>query len=119
MASRETFWNIQLGEIVYLLGFILIAIVAYALYRRLRLWRLGSKDDRLNNLPNRVWTVVVKTMADGLWHRRIIRARYAGIMHLLIFGGFALLLMGPLLDTVSEHFYHCLSQVCHQAGETG
>jgi Fe-S oxidoreductase/nitrate reductase gamma subunit len=106
MASRETFWNIQFGEAVYLLAFIVMAIAAYAMYRRVRLWRLGSKDDRLSNLPNRVWSVVVKTMADGLWHRRIIRARYAGIMHLLIFGGFALLLMGPLLDTVSEHFYH-------------
>jgi len=106
MASRETFWNIQFGELVYLLGFLLIATVAYALYRRVRLWRLGSKDDRLNNLPNRVWTVFIKTMADGLWHRRIIRARYAGIMHMLIFGGFALLLMGPLLDTISEHFFY-------------
>ena len=106
MASRETFWNIQFGEIVYLLGFVLIAIVAYALYRRVRLWRLGSGDDRLDNLPNRIWTVAVKTVADGLWHRRIIRHRYAGIMHLLIFGGFALLLVGPLLDFVSEHFFH-------------
>jgi Fe-S oxidoreductase/nitrate reductase gamma subunit len=106
MASRETFWNIQFGEIVYLLGFVLIAVVAYALYRRLRLWRLGSKDDRLSNLPNRIWTVLVKTVADGLWHKRIVRARYAGIMHALIFGGFALLLMGPLLDFTSEHVYH-------------
>ncbi len=106
MASREIFWNVQLGEIVYLLGFALIAVVCYALYRRFRLWRLGSKDDRLSNLPNRVWGLVVKTAADGLWHRRIVRARYAGFMHMLLFGGFALLLVGPLLDFVSEHFYH-------------
>ncbi|MGB6896818.1 MAG: (Fe-S)-binding protein [Dehalococcoidia bacterium] len=106
MASREIFWNVQLGEIVYLLGFALIAIVCYALYRRLRLWRLGSKDDRLNNLPNRVWALVVKTAADGLWHRRIVRARYAGLMHIFLFGGFGLLLIGPLLDFVSEHFFH-------------
>ena len=106
MASREIFWNIQFGEIVYLLAFIVIVVAAYAMYRRVRLWRLGSKDDRLSNLPNRVWTVLVKTMADGLWHRRIVRARYAGIMHLLIFGGFALLLIGPLLDFTSDHFVH-------------
>ncbi len=108
MASREIFWNIQFGEIVYLLAFIVVAIAAYAVYRRVRLWRLGSKDDRLSNLPNRIWTVFVKTMADGLWHKRIVRARYAGIMHLLIFGGFALLLIGPLLDFTSDHFVHFL-----------
>jgi Fe-S oxidoreductase/nitrate reductase gamma subunit len=108
MASRETFWNIELGEIVYLLGFLLIAIVAYAVWRRVRLWRLGGKDDRFEDLPKRVWSVVVKTAADGLWHRRIIRKRYAGLMHLLIFGGFGLLIIGPSLDLVSEHVYHFL-----------
>jgi len=29
-------------------------------------------------------------------------------MHLLIFGGFLMLLVGPALDTVNEHFYHFL-----------
>ena len=108
MASREIFWNIQFGEIVYVLAFMVIAIAAYATYQRLRLWRLGSKDDRLGNLPSRIWTVVVKTMADGLWHKRIVRSPYAGMMHMLIFGGFALLLIGPLLDFTSDHFVHFL-----------
>jgi Fe-S oxidoreductase/nitrate reductase gamma subunit len=105
MASREIFWNIQLGGIVYLLGFILAAVVCYGLYQRLRLWRLGSEDDRLSNLGARIRALVL-TMADGLWHRRIVRDRYAGLMHLLIFGGFGLLLMGPFLDFMSEHVVH-------------
>ena len=105
MASREIFWNIQLGGIVYLLGFLVIAVACYGLYQRLRLWRLGSNDDRLSNLGSRVRTFVA-TMGDGLWHRRIVRDRYAGLMHLLIFGGFGLLLMGPFLDFMSEHVVH-------------
>jgi Fe-S oxidoreductase/nitrate reductase gamma subunit len=105
MASREIFWNIQLGGIVYLLGFILAAVVCYALYRRLRLWRLGSEDDRLSNLGSRI-RAFVGSMADGVWHRRIVRDRYAGLMHLLIFGGFGLLMMGPFLDFMSEHVVH-------------
>ena len=56
MPSREIFWNIQFGELVYLIGPIVILLAVFGLYRRLRLWRLGSKDDRLNNLPSRVWT---------------------------------------------------------------
>jgi Fe-S oxidoreductase/nitrate reductase gamma subunit len=107
MASREIFWNIELGEIVYLLGFMVVAIVCYALYRRLRLWGLGSKDDRLSNLGGRI-RVFLASMADGLFHRRIVRDRYAGAMHALIFGGFVLLLMGPFLDFMSEHVYHFL-----------
>jgi len=107
MASREIFWNIGAGEIVYLFGFVVVAIVGYALYRRLRLWGLGSKDDRLSNLGGRI-RVFLATMADGLFHRRIVRDRYAGAMHALIFGGFVLLLMGPFLDFMSEHVYHFL-----------
>ena len=108
MASREIFWNIPFGEVVYLLAFVVIAAVVYGVYRRVRMWRLGRKDDRLSNLPSRAWNVFVKTMADGLWHRRIVRSRYVGVMHLLIFGGFALLLIGPLLDFTSDHFYRFL-----------
>jgi Fe-S oxidoreductase/nitrate reductase gamma subunit len=70
-------------------------------------WRLGSEDDRLNNLGSRI-RALVGSMADGLWHRRIVRDRYAGAMHLLIFGGFGLLLMGPFLDFMSEHVVHFL-----------
>ena len=105
MPSREIFWNIQFGELVYLLGTLLILAVAYGLHRRLRLWRMGSEDDRLRDIPGRVRAFIIKTKADGLWHGRIVRNRYAGVMHLLIFGGFLVLLMGPFLDFTSEHVY--------------
>ncbi len=51
MPSREIFWNIQFGELVYLFGALLIVAVIYGLYRRLRLWRMGSEDDRLRISP--------------------------------------------------------------------
>jgi Fe-S oxidoreductase/nitrate reductase gamma subunit len=105
MPSREIFWNIQFGELVYLFGALLMVAVAYGLHRRLRLWRMGSEDDRLSDIPGRVRAFIIKTKADGLWHGRIVRNRYAGVMHLLIFGGFLVLLMGPFLDFTSEHVY--------------
>jgi hypothetical protein len=107
MASKEGFWNIEFGEIVYLLGFVVVAIVCYALYRRFRLWGIGSSDDRLKNLGSRI-RILLATMADGLWHRRINADRYAGAMHMLIFGGFGLLFVGTSLDAFNEHVYHFL-----------
>src|SRR4030065_2977654 len=108
MPSREDLWNIQFGELVYLIGFVVIVASLYGLYRRFRLWRLGGKDERLSDLPSRVWGLLVKTGADGLWHRRVIRSPYAGVMHALIFGGFGLLLVGTSLDAVHTHVYHFL-----------
>src|SRR4030042_4074424 len=108
MPSREDLWNIQFGELVYLIGLIVIVAAAYGLYRRFRLWRLGGKDERLSDLPSRVWGLLVKTGADGLWHRRVVRSPYAGGMHALIFGGFGLLLGGPSLDAIHTHVYHFL-----------
>jgi heterodisulfide reductase subunit C/nitrate reductase gamma subunit len=107
MASKEGFWNIEFGEIAYLLGFLVVVIIGYALYHRLRVWRLGAEDDRLSNLSGRIRTFLV-TMADGLWHRRIATNPYAGVMHMLIFGGFALLFIGTSLDALHEHVYHFL-----------
>ena len=108
MPSREDLWNIQFGELVYLIGLMVAVIAVYGLYRRLRLWRLGSSDERLANLPNRIWNLVVKTGADGLWHGRVVRSRYAGVMHVMIFGGFGLLFVGTSLDAIHTHVYHFL-----------
>ncbi len=46
MPSREDLWNIQFGELVYLIGFIVVVSAAYGLYRRLRLWRTGRSKTR-------------------------------------------------------------------------
>jgi Fe-S oxidoreductase/nitrate reductase gamma subunit len=108
MPSREDLWNIQFGELVYLIGFIVMVVAAYGLYRRFRLWRLGGKDERLSDLPSRAWSLLVKTGADGLWHRRVIRSPYAGVMHAFIFGGFGLLLVGTSLDAIHTHVYRFL-----------
>ena len=108
MPSRPELWNIQFGNLVYLFGALLAVAVVYGLVRRLRLWRMGSADDRLRDIPGRFRAFIIKTKIDGLWHQRIIRNRYAGVMHMLIFGGFAMLLIGTSLDAISTHVYHFL-----------
>jgi Fe-S oxidoreductase/nitrate reductase gamma subunit len=108
MASRGDLWNIQFGQLVYLFGFLLIVAVVYGLTHRLRIWRLGSQDDRLRDLPSRFRAFIIKTKVDGLWHKRIVRNKYAGLMHLLIFGGFGVLLVGTSLDAIDTHAYHFL-----------
>ncbi|MEE8419928.1 MAG: hypothetical protein V3R92_00560, partial [Dehalococcoidales bacterium] len=124
-ASREVFWNIPYGEIIYVLGTIALGVFIYALYRRRRLWRLGRPDDRPRQFWKRVRVFPISVIdlllhrkfigiADGLGHRRFsvkdLKARefYPGIIHFLIFTGCLVFLLASFLDAISHYFFHFL-----------
>ncbi len=68
--TREIFWNIQFGEILYIIGAIVVGIFIYAIYRRYKLWRLGRPDNRFSHLRKRIWAFIVTAIVDGLLHRK-------------------------------------------------
>ena len=112
-ASRELFWNIGLGPyILYPLSAIAVGILIYAIYRRIRLWQLGKPDNRSDNLGQRIKYFIGLGIIDGLLHRRIFgiaprtrspRELYPGIMHILIFWGCLVFLLGTFLDALSHY----------------
>ena len=122
--SREIFWNIQLGEILYVLAAIVIGILIYAVYRRYKLWRLGRPDNRFDHLGKRIRTFIVTGVVDGIGHRKFFgvadnlghrpfsikdllpKELYPGIAHLLIFAGCIILILGAFLDFISHYFFH-------------
>ncbi len=124
--TREVFWNIPFGEIIYLLAVIAVGIFVYALYRRYRLWRLGGPDNRFNHLGKRVRAFLVSGVvdlllhrkflgvADGLGHRRFSvkdlqpREFYPGIIHFLIFAGCIIFFLATFLNFISHYFFHFL-----------
>ena len=101
LPTREIFWNVGNVRIaVYILAAIPVLIFAYTLYERIRLWRLGGGEPRFDRLGTRVGSLI--TYALG--HARILRDAYPGIMHLLIFWGFAVLFLGTATIVVQEDF---------------
>ena len=122
--SREIFWNIQLGEILYVLAAIVIGILIYAVYRRYKLWRLGGPDNRFDHLGKRIRTFIVTGVVDGIGHRKFFgvadnlghrpfsikdllpKELYPGIAHLLIFAGCIILILGAFLDFISHYLFH-------------
>ncbi|MBA7596968.1 EtfAB:quinone oxidoreductase [subsurface metagenome] len=103
--SREIFWNIgSSGHILYYLLIPLAAILAYAVYRRYRLWRLGRPDNRLSDLGKSLRAFIVTGIVDGLIHRRFLREPYPGLMHFLIFWGAIVLLLAAATDFVTHYF---------------
>jgi Fe-S oxidoreductase/nitrate reductase gamma subunit len=109
-AFREIFWDISFGPIVlYTLGAAALGIFIYAIYRRVRLWRVGKPDKRWDNLGKRIWDFIVVGIVDGLFHRRFFREPYPGIMHFLIFAGAGILLVGTALDVIDHYVFHFIS----------
>jgi len=122
--SREIFWNIQFGEILYILAVIVLAIFIYAIYRRYKLWHLGKNEERSGHIGKRIWAFLVTGVVDGLLHRKFFGLAdnlghrrfsikdlkpselYPGIIHFLIFSGCIVFLLGAFLDFISHYFFH-------------
>ena len=109
LAGRQDFWNIGyplLGALVYLVAPAAFAIVAYGLYRRSRIWRLGKPYDELGSHKDRLKSWVrsggVGVGGHGKWHVR--SEMYGSVMHFAIFWGFAVLLLATTIAAVEFNF---------------
>ncbi len=101
MPGREDFWNIgypMLGALVYLTVPVIVAALAWGLWRRARMWRLGGPADDMGPWGERVRGSLGLGILDILAHRKFIRHElYAGLMHFALFWGFAMLLIATAL----------------------
>ena len=60
---------------------IALTIFTIGIIRRVRLWMMGQKDERLEGVGQRLKDFIVYAIG----HRRILRELYPGLMHLFIF----------------------------------
>ncbi len=98
--TRDIFWNVStLGHWApYILMVIMLGLVGWGLWRRLRLWDLGKGGPSFDHLGERIRSFLV----HGPAHGRLLTLRFAGAMHLLIFWGFVALFIGTTLVFVHE-----------------
>jgi len=114
--AREVFWNIQLGVIIDVLAAVAVGIFIYALYRRVRLWRIGQPDERFHQLGRRAWAFLTYVVVHLLLHGKFFgvsrglrfRELYPGIIHFLIFAGCLVLFIGTVLVGTSHYIYDFL-----------
>lgn len=105
MPGREDFWNIGyplLGALVYTTMVIATVAVAYGLYRRSRMWRLGRAEPDLGPWRPRAGRFFKLAALDLFAHRKFARSSelYPGIMHFSIFWGFSLLFVATVLAAI-------------------
>jgi Fe-S oxidoreductase len=95
---RDTFWNIPTWAQIalYVGAAIALALFAYGMLQRIRLWRAGGPEMRVDRFPARV-ALVAK---HALGQVRTLSQAYPGIMHAIMFWGFLALFMGTVLATI-------------------
>lgn len=98
--TREIYWNIPGYGWLYLVFVVALAVFGYGVYRRVRLWRMGKPEQRFDRPLLRWW----HTLVDGLLQRAVVREAYPGLMHALIFFGFAVLFLGTVMVLLQADF---------------
>ncbi len=81
------------GRVVFtLLVFAAIAAFVYSASRRIRVLLAGRPDNRFTRIPERI----ARTLEYAFAQKRMFRDFYAGVFHILIFGGFVVLTVRTL-----------------------
>jgi Fe-S oxidoreductase/nitrate reductase gamma subunit len=96
--TREIYWNISEGSLIYLLALVAVGFLVYGTRARLRLWRLGGDEARFDRLPERLSGLLIEIFGQ----RRQLRDPVPGIAHLLIFYGFLAQFLATSLIAVQE-----------------
>lgn len=96
--TREVYWNVSAVWLMYVLLIPTLVIFTYGLYRHLRLWQLGKPEQRCDLAFQRIKGLLVYAFG----HARILTHRYAGLFHILIFSGFAVLFTGTVVVMIHE-----------------
>ncbi len=95
---RDTFWNVPAWAQIalYVGGVAALAIFAYGLTQRVRLWRAGLHEHRFDHIPERIGLVATHALGQV----RTLSQAYPGVMHAIMFWGFLALFMGTVLATI-------------------
>jgi len=96
--TREIYWNITGGALIYLFAVVAVGLLIYGVHRRLQLWRLGGAEARFDRLPERLSGLLIEIFG----HRRQLRDVTPGVAHLFIFYGFLAEFVATALISLQE-----------------
>ncbi|MFZ5813930.1 MAG: heterodisulfide reductase-related iron-sulfur binding cluster [Bacillota bacterium] len=98
-ATREVYWNVGNAYIImYLMLLPTLAVFAYGMWRRIRLWRIGKAEGRLDRIGERLKLL----FKHAVLQNRLKQNRVAGLFHLWLSWGFVILFIGTLVVMIHE-----------------
>ncbi len=93
METREIYSNIDGVWVMYALFAVAVALFSFGLYRNYRMLAAGRPPEPLGS----PWVRLKQVILHGVLQLWVGRELYPGIMHLLIFWGFAALFLGTVV----------------------
>ena len=96
--TRQIYWNIVDGGWIYAFFAVAMGWLAWGVWKRIRLWRTGGSEDRLNRIPDRIFGVLKEIFGQ----ERHLLDPLPGIAHLMIFYGFLAEFIATMLIAVQE-----------------
>ncbi len=93
--QRVIYWNVgkDVSYVLYPLALISFVIFVFGIYKRRKMWLQGKTPE---NRKNSVLKRFLESLKDIFLHKKILK-HPAGFMHLLIFWGFAIMIVGTIL----------------------
>jgi Fe-S oxidoreductase/nitrate reductase gamma subunit len=104
--TRETFGNIPHESVVlfYWLAGLSVAVFAYGIWRRFRLWKKGipiGVRDLIAGRSKEIWGKLkprlLRLLTEGLGQKRVTGRGLAGWSHVVMFAGFMMLFLGTTM----------------------
>ena len=77
------------------------AVFLYGVYRRLRIYLKGAKPGSLDLIRQRAFRAILNAFAQ----RKVVKKSYPGIMHLLVYSGIIVLLIGTTLVMIDSDLW--------------
>ncbi|KJS82162.1 MAG: hypothetical protein JM58_15665 [Peptococcaceae bacterium BICA1-8] len=96
MPTREIYWNISGHFLMYILFLIALGVFAYGIYKRVKLWNQGEKENRSFNITYALRQIFL--------HQGLLKKSLPGFMHLTIFFGFLVLTIATILVAIQADF---------------
>jgi Fe-S oxidoreductase/nitrate reductase gamma subunit len=116
--TRETFGNIPHGSVIlfYCLTLLTLAVFAYGVWRRFKLWRQGvpiAVRELLAGNLRQIWGKLEpglqRLLAEGLGQARVRGRGLPSVAHICLFAGFMMLFLGTTLLEID----HLASGISH------
>jgi len=100
--GRQIFWNVGGGArwITYALMVITFIALIYGIKKRYAMWKIGKPTTF--NFKDRLGERIGYFIANGIFHKSILREAYPGWMHFFIFWGFLILAIATALVAIQD-----------------